>query len=456
MSAPQRALGLVILCWFGCVSSAPRANRTDPLLDDTFASVRSRSTFETETPLPDLTGPIDRETVIAGAIARSPSIDALAHRARSMVYAARAEGSLPSPELGVEAWNLPLARPYAVGEANMYMVELRQRFPAPGLLDARARATVGEADAVAAELASEERQIAQRAADAFADYVRGVRDHALHRDHLGLLEQMQGAVRARFTTGRAALTDAARIDLEIAKARRAMARVEADKIRARATINALLRRPEDAALGPPRDVAAMTVRVSIDDLIARARQHRGMLLAARARGGAAQARRDAAEAEARWPEFMVGLGYWQDPAMRPGYGATLAMSLPWLWGGQRHRVDEMREGEAAARAAVAGAWVEATNDIAEAHARMVAAERELKILRTQALPVAHGAIDAVRSVYATGNASLLDWIDTARSYLDLEMEETDVAAELARAVASLERSVGVALPLVAISPKDSP
>ncbi len=42
--------------------------------------------------------------------------------------------------------------------------------------------------------------------------------------------------------------------------------------------------------------------------------------------------REAAEAEARIPEFMVGLGYWQDPTMRPGVGVTASMSLPWLWG----------------------------------------------------------------------------------------------------------------------------
>jgi outer membrane protein TolC len=181
-----------------------------------------------------------------------------------MVHGARAEGSLPSPELGLEAWNLPLARPYAVGEANMYMVELRQHFPAAGSLDARARATADDAHAVIAELATEERQTAQRAADAYADYVHGTRDHRIHHEHLALLEQMQGAVRARYTTGGSALADAARIDLEIAKTHRAIARIDGDIARARATINALLRRPADASLGPPVDTAPETVRLPVE------------------------------------------------------------------------------------------------------------------------------------------------------------------------------------------------
>ncbi|MEO8182406.1 MAG: TolC family protein [Deltaproteobacteria bacterium] len=450
----RRILCVAGLCLpaVGCLSGATNQSIDRALTD---SSVRLRERPDEPAALPDLTGPISRETIVALAVSRSPGLAAIAHRARAMVYAARAEGSLPSPELGLEAWNLPLARPYAVGEANMYMVELRQRFPAAGSLDARARAMADEAHAMVAELASEERQIAQRAADAYADYVHGVLDHALHHDHLALLEQMQGAVRARFTTGGSGLADAARIDLEIAKTRRAIARIDGDIARARAALNALLRRPADTSLGTPSDITPMTVRLSVDELVTRAREHRGTFVAARDRIQAAQARREAAEAEARWPEFMVGIGYWQDPNMRPGYGANVSMSLPWLWGGQRHRVDEAREREASETSALAGASVEAQSEITEARVRLVTAEHELQVLQTQALPAARRSIDAIRAVYSTGNASLLEWIDAGRSFLDLEMEETDVSAELARAVASLERAVGTTLPLTAVATEDA-
>jgi outer membrane protein TolC len=437
----------------GCLSGA--TNRSiDRALAESSAHLRERSE-EPET-LPDLGGPISRETIVALAVARSPGLAEVAHRARSMLHGAKAEGALPAPELGLEAWNLPLARPYAVGEADMYMVELRQRFPAAGSLDARSRAMADEAHAIVAELASEERQTAQRAAEAYADYVHGVRDHALAHDHLALLEQMQGAVRARFTTGGGGLADAARIDLEIAKTRRAIARLDGEIARARATINALLRRPADGPLGPPSDVAPMTVRLPVDALVTQAQEQRGTFVAARDRIRAAQGRREAAEAEARWPEFMVGVGYWQDPNMRPGYGASVSMSLPWLWSGHRDRIDEAREREAAEAAVLAGASVEAQSEITEAHARIVTAERELRVLQTQAVPAARRSIEAIRAVYTTGSASLLEWVDAARSLLDLEMEGTDISAELARAVAALERSVGATLPRTAVASEETP
>jgi len=117
----------------------------------------------------ELTEALERDFVIAQAVARSPALTVMAHRARALVHEGRADGSLPTAELGIEAWNLPLTHPYTLGQADMYMVELRQRFPASGALDARTRAMAEEAQAMLAELSSEERLVAERAAYAFAD-----------------------------------------------------------------------------------------------------------------------------------------------------------------------------------------------------------------------------------------------------------------------------------------------
>ncbi len=439
----------------GCVSAQTRQH-----LDRTYKAatrgVRVPTQQNAAEPDVDLAAPLDRDEVIALAVTRSPSLASVAHRARSMVHAAHAEGSLPSGELGVQVWNLPLTRPYAAGEADMYMLEIRQRFPALGSLDARARAKAEEAQVALAEVATQERLTAQRAADAYADYVHGTQDHALHHQHLGLLEQIQQAVQARFTTGGAGLADAARVDVELAKARRAIARIDGDIARTRSAINALLRRAPEAPLGIPRQVVPETVRVPVDDLLIQARATRGETLAADARVRAAHARRDAAAADARHPEFTVGLGYWQDPTRRPGVGATASMSLPWLWGPQRYRLEEAKELEVSEQSSEDGSRVELQSEVTAAQAQLAASERELIIVHKQAVPAARRSIDAVRAGYTTGSASLLEWVDTARSVLDLEMEETDLTADLAHAVAALERAVGAQLPRVVVLTQEQP
>lgn len=380
----------------------------------------------------------------------------MAHRARALVHAGRAEGSLPSAELGFEAWNLPLARPYALGEADMYMVELRQRFPAAGSLDARARAMAEEAQAMVAELSSEERMVAERAANAFADYVQAFAEQRLQARQLALLSRMGQAVRARYTTGGAGLAEAARIDVEVAKAERALARVAGDIARSRATLNAVLRRPSGAPLGAPREVPPETVRLTVEELIARAEANRGATLAADARARAAGARREAAEAEARVPEFMVGLGYWQDPTMRPGVGVTASMSLPWLWGPGRDRVRQAEEEEAAERAARERAGLDTQGEVSEAHAQLEALEAQLSVIRGQALSATQRSMEALTAAFSTGNASLLDWVDVARSLLDLEMEVIALHGDLQRGIASLERAVGTALPRTPLHEESTP
>ena len=122
----------------GCVST-----QTGRTLDRSYGAGMAcareaprRSTERSTASETDLAGPVARDVVVAEAVAQSPAHAVMAHRAQALVHAGRAEGALPPADLGFEAWNLPLARPYALGEADTYMVELRQRFPAAGSLDA--------------------------------------------------------------------------------------------------------------------------------------------------------------------------------------------------------------------------------------------------------------------------------------------------------------------------------
>jgi outer membrane protein TolC len=393
-----------------------------------------------------LEGPVERDAVVALAVARSAALAVMAHRARALVHAGRAEGALPSAELGFEAWNLALTQPYALGEADMYMVELRQRFPAAGALDARARAMAEEARAALAELAAEERLTAERAARAFADYAQAFAERRSQERQRALLARMEDAVRARATTGGGGLVEAARIDLEVAKVERALARVAGELAGARATLNAVLRRAPGAPLGEPRQGPPETVRLSVAALLSLAEANLGAVRAADARAKAAAARRQAAEAEARHPEVMVGLGYWQDPGMRPGLGVTAAVSLPWLWGPGSHRVRQAREEEAAERVVRDGAALEAQAEIGEAQARLQALEAQLVVVRARSLPAARRAMEALTATFASGGGSLLEWVDVARTALELEMEVVVLHGELQRAVAALERAVGASLP----------
>jgi cobalt-zinc-cadmium efflux system outer membrane protein len=442
----------------GCISS-----KTEQVLDSSYEAateplVESERRAESQKAAPELTAsePLDEEQVVAEAVAKSPALALMAHRARALVHAGRAEGSLPPAELGFEIWNLPLERPYSLNEAEMYMVELRQRFPAAGSLDARARALAEEAQAVLYEVAAEERLVAQGASDAFADYVQAFAEQRLLGRQRELLRRMRELAQARLSTGGSGLGALARLEVELARADRALARVTGDIARSRAMLNALLRRPATAPLGEPREVPAETVRLPIDELLARAEANRGVLLSADARVRAAEARHAAAVAEARVPEFMAGLGYWQDPTMRPGFGLTTSMSLPWFWGPGRHRVAQTEEETLAERAARDGNLIGAQAEVTQAHASLAALEEQLRVITKKALPSARRSMDALAATLSTGSSSLLEWVDVTRAVLDLELEVALLRAELARTVASLERAVGAPLPRSPVALEEGP
>ena len=85
----------------------------------------------------DLPSPLTRDAVLRHAVEHHPSVLAARARSEATDKQADGEGKLPSPELGLDIWQVPLKRPYAIDQAGMFMVSLRQRFPSIGSLGAQ-------------------------------------------------------------------------------------------------------------------------------------------------------------------------------------------------------------------------------------------------------------------------------------------------------------------------------
>jgi outer membrane protein TolC len=407
---------------------------------------RARARAETPRTAPSWEGPVRRERIVTAVLANDPELASLAHRARALLHAARAESAMPSPEIEAQVWSLPIARPYALGDASMYMAGVRQMIPALGGLDARARASIEEARAVIAQASTRERELTRIVVDAYADLVAAVLHHRVHHGQLDLLTRMLDVAHSRYSAGGSALADVSRIELERAREARALTRFDADAVRARATLNTLVHRAPDAAIGTPEDLEAETVALSYDELVARIDRARGEVRASESRVRAAEARVRAQEADANWPAFTIGVSYMQDPMREPGLGLSAAMTMPWLTGAGRARVAQAREEAEAERAMTDGARWTARREIAVAQAQLSSAERMLRIIRSESIPAAARSLDAVRGSYVTGDADLLQWLDASRTALEFAMDEADAIADLTRAAGALESAVGEPLP----------
>jgi len=74
------------------------------------------------------------ETILRVALERNRDVAESEARARASDARSQAASRLPDLEAKYEQWGVPLARPYALNEANTLMFGVRQTFPAWGTL----------------------------------------------------------------------------------------------------------------------------------------------------------------------------------------------------------------------------------------------------------------------------------------------------------------------------------
>jgi outer membrane protein, heavy metal efflux system len=431
---------------------------------------RSRSELAAASPAVESSEPADRglrppeerelatrvelENVERAALLRHPALREGASRVRSLAQTARAEAALPPPELIAELWQVPLERPYAIDDAGMLMFGLRQHVPAAGSLDDKARASASEARGARALLIQQTRSLLREVGVSFADYAEAVEKEGLYLDHLRLLESVKAAAQARYPGG-GSLADLTRAELQRA---RVVADLAAERGRlsdSRARLNGLMARPPGAPLGAPVVGEARTAARTKADLDARALRDNPEIERARAMKSAADGYADAAASESRIPALTVGVNYFHPVGGMPaGWGASFAMSLPWLWGEASHRYASAEERARAEAAAIEGARLRVRTETLRALVAVRAAEARWLALRDAALPGARKALDALRAAYATGGSDVLSLLDAQRGVLDISLELAAARGDLERALVELDAWVGARVPRVALGSRE--
>ncbi len=320
------------------MSSSARARAVAAIV--TFVGLSSSTNAAADEPL---SAPVDRLTIVRAAVTAHPGIRASEQGAHAASLAAAGAGSLPPPEVMVQVWQVPIARPYAISDAGMIMVGLGQTFPALGARGARESAGEQMANAARAMGVDRARTIRRDAEHAYADYVEASARHSIHLAHRAIAQRALALARARHAGG-ASLTDVAQMEVELA---RVDADVIGDRTRllgARLRINVLLARDPSAPLGPPSPGEPEMAAWDLATELSKAHQARPQLRAAEAEQKARAEEARAAKQEATLPSFSVAALYFAPVGPMPvnGYGANASMSLPWLWGEASARRDAAR------------------------------------------------------------------------------------------------------------------
>jgi cobalt-zinc-cadmium efflux system outer membrane protein len=384
------------------------------------------------------------ETILRVALQRNPEVAENQARAHAAEARSQAAGRLPDLEAKYEQWGVPLARPYALNEANTLMLGVRQTFPPWGMLDARGRAAAE--DAASAQEASRARrqEVAAQVRRAYASYYGADQELHLHLEHVGLTSRILQLARLNQSTGHGSLQDVLRLELELTRLHTDVARVERQQRSSRALLNALMDRPSEAPLGPPEDLSVTPTR-DIAGLASAIDGNRPEVVAADRGVRRSEALLDGARRAARFPTVMVGLDYWYMPMFpdfQHAYGAMVAINLPWLSGRRRDEEREAEHNVQAERHALASTKNTVRYELRDAAARVESARQSFTIIDQELLAQAKRSLETTQAAYAAGQGDAVALLDALRTYLQVRIERVQALAALASSQADLERAAG--------------
>ena len=390
---------------------------------------------------------LELSTVLQIALAKNPELAEAGARANAATALVDSAGRLPPLQFEYQLWAAPLARPYALNEAEMHMFGVKQTFPAFGSLEGESRAASEQAKVAAADRQTRELDIVARVRRAYAEYYRTDREYRIHLDHARLAQQTLDMARAAYQGGRGTQQDVLRTVVELSRLHNDLAGIDNQRRAARGLLNTLMARPFEAPLGAPVTIDVAHVLARADGLVNLKTESRPELAAASSAIRAREQSLDSARSSASYPELMVGLQYMYAPmAKEPhAYGAMLGVSLPWLTSRYDDRVRAAEAALAAERSARSSIQNATDYELFEATGRMRASRESLIIIERDLLPQAQQSFDAAQALYRSGQGDSMAMLDALRTWLQIRIERERSLAQLEMAIADVERAAGSSL-----------
>jgi len=328
--------------------------------------------------------------------------------------------ALDPPTLTYDSGRLSsLARPDERGESSL---RLSQGLPLPMQ---RSRAGRVASLEVALAEASRESRILRLRADVTRAYRRLQADQATLRalsDLRGTVADLEEATKVRLQAGGARY-------LDVLRARSERARLENDLIETQRalrndeqTLNVLMARRADEVLEPADSLGFVALEDSLPAFLARARETRPGLRAARLSVEREQAAASLARS-ALLPAPEVSLGLDKIGYGRPGIAGSVALTLPFApWTDRRARIQESEALRGAAQSALDVSERSLDLALRNAYQDARALAAQVASFERQLLPDVTDAIQSARRGFQFGQVDGLELFETLRTYRSVQLE----------------------------------
>ena len=383
--------------------------------------------------------------LIQEVLARNPELVAARKQWEAATNRIPQARSLDDPILSVQLWNFPQS--FNVTRSDNSIFGLSQNLPFPGKRALKGDVASRLADMTEQAVRAKERELVARLKQAYYDLFLAQKATQIHHEQVELLRQFVEIANAKFRAGKGSQADVLKAHVELSLLFQHRPVLEQRRETAEAMLNTLLDRDPASPLGIAQEPSQLPLDQPIDDLHHLALNDRPELKAAELD----VQRNEQSHALAQrqyYPDFNVAFQRFQNFQANDGFGAYVAMSIPFaFWTKPKYDAGVQ---EAAAAVAVARAQQHTLENmtrfqINDLLAKLRATDQVATLYRTTILPQAEQSLEAARVGYRTGKAGFLDLIDAQRAWRGFQLEYFTALVDRQYRLAELEQVVGITL-----------
>ena len=383
--------------------------------------------------------------LIHEVLARNPELVAARKQWEAATNRIPQARSLDDPTLSVDLFNTPAT--FNITHTQNSIFGLSQNLPFPGKRALKGEVASRSADMIEQAVRAKERELVARLKQAYYDLFLAQKEVQIHHEQVELLRQFVEIANAKFRAGKGSQADVLKAHVELSLLFQHRPVLEQRRETAEAMLNTLLDRDPATPLGMAQEPSHLPLEQPTDDLHRLALTDRPELKAAELD----VQRNEQSQALAQrqyYPDFNVSFRRFQNFQANDGFGAYVAMSIPFaFWTKPKYDAGVQ---EAAAAVAVARAQQHTLENLTRFQindllAKLRASDQVATLYRTTILPQGEQSLDAARIGYRAGKAGFLDLIEAQRAWRGFQLEYFKALVDRQYRLAELEQVVGITL-----------
>jgi outer membrane protein TolC len=383
--------------------------------------------------------------LIQEVLARNPELAATRKQWEAATNRIAQVRSLDDPILSLQLWNVP--QPFNVARTENHIFGLSQNLPFPGKLGLKGEVASRSAEMTEQSVHAKERELVVRLKQAYYDLFLMQKTIQIHHEQVELLRQFFEIANTKFRAGKGNQADVLKAQVELSLLQQQLPVLEQRRKTAAAMLNTLLDRDTSSPLGIAQEPSQLPIDQPLDDLHSLALNDRPELKAAELDVQRSEQSRALAQRQ-YYPDFNVAVQRFQNFQANDGFGAYVAMSIPFaFWTKPKYDAGVQ---EAAAAVAVAQAQQHTLENLTRFQvndllAKFRATDQVATLYRTTILPQAEQSLESARLGYRVGKGSFLDLIDAQRAWRGFQHEYFKAIVDRQNRLAELEQVVGITL-----------